>query len=176
MQDPITRLIHLHSTDWSAVRCDADDGRTFVWIGDGACAFYVDGADITTEALNTYQAERAEPEQRADAYTRLCQSMPGSHHEEVPPEIALQVHRHLNHEHTGWRCVAERYGRSPRVYPTRADFDQMCLDKFSGPPVLFETDRTGRLSDGRQCRPGALSPRIVLEPVYRTEDRTTWGW
>ena len=167
MTSPIERFEHLFENDWSTSRCRADNGTTYLWVGDGATGHFVLASDITAKDLDRFDAERADPDAALDAYSNLCDYIPALADDQIPPEVLLQAHRALGHEPLGWRCVSNRYDQDGSVlYDIPKDFKAMCVERFGSAPELRSTDFSERCSDGEG---------VVLEPVYAETDSVCWG-
>jgi len=83
----VDRYTALYEHDWDVRRF----GDRYLLVTDGACTYWIDGEDITAEALDSFDL--------TGDYTELCQEILGMHDESVPQDV-LELARGVFHTQT----------------------------------------------------------------------------
>lgn len=77
--------------DWSVRRFGS-----WLLVSDSASRYWVDAADVSMEAIEAFRATREAGDPDGDAYSELCQAIPGQHDDRVPAAIVEAAREDLD--------------------------------------------------------------------------------
>lgn len=90
-EDAIRAYPDLMDHDWSVRRFGS-----WLLVSDSASRYWVDAADVSMEAIEAFRATREAGDPDGDAYSELCQAIPGQHDDRVPAAIVEAAREDLD--------------------------------------------------------------------------------